>query len=62
MPNTPMRLTIKTTDERRMDYSGYNGLSREELEIELAGDILAFIDRVSTREPLLPLKIYEGCG
>ena len=57
-----MRLTIKTTDERRMDYSGYNGLSREELEIELAGDILAFIDRVSTREPLLPLKIYEGCG
>ena len=57
-----MRLTINTTDERRMDYSGYNGLSREELEIELAGDILAFIDRVSTREPLLPLKIYEGCG
>ena len=42
-----------------MDYSGYDDKPREKLEAEMAGDILAFIDRVSTTEPLLPLKIYE---
>ena len=43
-----------------MDYSGYNDSSKEKLEAEMAGDILAFVDRVSTAEQLLPLKIYEG--
>ena len=42
-----------------MDYSGYDDSPREKLEVEMAGDILAFIDRVSTVEHLLPLKIYE---
>lgn len=42
-----------------MDYSGYHDRPREQLEVEMAGDILAFIDRVSKTEPLLPLKIYE---
>src|SRR5437868_948894 len=42
-----------------MDYSGYDDRPREKLESEMAGDILAFIDRVSTAEQLLPLKIYE---
>jgi hypothetical protein len=43
-----------------MDYSGYDDTPREKLEAEMAGDILAFIDRVSTAEQLLPLKIYEA--
>jgi hypothetical protein len=43
-----------------MDYSGYDDKSREKLEVEMAGDVLAFIDRVSTAEQLLPLKIYEA--
>jgi hypothetical protein len=42
-----------------MDYAGYNDQPREELEAEMATDILAFIDRVSMAEPLLPLKIFE---
>jgi hypothetical protein len=29
---------------------------------EMAGDNLAFVDRVSTAEQLLPLKIYEDCA
>jgi hypothetical protein len=41
-----------------MDYSGYDDRPREELEVEMAGDILAFIDRASASEQL-PLKIYE---
>ena len=45
-----------------MDYSGYDDRPREKLEVEMAGDILAFVDRVSTTEPLLPLKIYEDCA
>jgi len=45
-----------------MDYSGYDDRPREQLEVEMAGDILAFIDRASTKEPLLPLKIYEKCA
>jgi hypothetical protein len=42
-----------------MDYAGYNDRPREELETEMAADILAFINRVSTAESLLPLKIFE---
>ena len=42
-----------------MDYSGYDNRPRVELEAEMAHHILAFLDRVSTKEPLLPLKIYE---
>lgn len=45
-----------------MDYSGYDDRSREQLEVEMASDVLAFIDRVSTAEQLFPLKIYEGCA
>jgi hypothetical protein len=44
-----------------MDYSGYDASPREKLEVQVASDILAFVDRVSTREPLLPLEIYEAC-
>jgi hypothetical protein len=44
-----------------MDYCGYDGRPREQLEIEMAGDVLAFVDRVSRAEQLLPLKIHEGC-
>lgn len=43
-----------------MDYSGYDDRTRKQLEVEMAGDILAFIDRASTKEPLLPIKIYEA--
>ena len=42
-----------------MDYSGYDDKPREKLEAEMAGHILAFIERVSMTELLLPLKIYE---
>jgi hypothetical protein len=45
-----------------MDYSGYDDRPREQLEIEMAGDVLAFIDRVSNAKQLFPLKIYEDCG
>jgi hypothetical protein len=42
-----------------MDYSGYDDQPRKELEVEMAGDILALINRASTKEPLLPIKICE---
>ena len=42
-----------------MDYKGYDDRSKEELEAEMADDILAFIDRVSVSKLVLPLKIYE---
>jgi predicted neuraminidase len=42
-----------------MDYSGYDSKPRATLEAEMASDILAFVNRASTKEPLLPLKIYE---
>jgi hypothetical protein len=42
-----------------MDYSGYDDSSPEKLETEMTGDVLAFINRVSTAEHLLPLKIHE---
>jgi len=43
-----------------MDYSGYDERTLEELEAEMADDILTFVDRVSVSEPLLPLQIYKG--
>ncbi|MGA3268473.1 MAG: hypothetical protein ABSE16_16820 [Verrucomicrobiota bacterium] len=43
-----------------MDYSGYDGRPRKQLEVEMAGDILAFIERASAKEPLLTVNIYEG--
>lgn len=42
-----------------MDYSGYDASPKEKLEAKMADDILAFVDRVSVSEPLLPLQIYE---
>ena len=45
-----------------MDYSGYDDRSREQLEVEMAGDVLAFIARVSTAQELFPLKIHEKCA
>jgi hypothetical protein len=42
-----------------MDYSGYDERINEELEAEMADDILTFVDRVSVSEPLLPLQIYK---
>src|SRR5580704_13997576 len=35
-----------------MDYSGYNSSPKEKLEAEMAGDILAFVDRVLAAEQL----------
>jgi hypothetical protein len=45
-----------------MDYSGYDDSPMEKLEAEMARDILAFIDRVSASELVLPLRIYEEKG
>ena len=45
-----------------MDYSGYDDRPREQLEVEMARDLWAFIDRASIKEPLLPIKIYEESG
>ncbi len=42
-----------------MDYTGYDDRPKEQLEAEMADDILAFIDRVSASELVLPLRIYE---
>ena len=42
-----------------MDYTGYDARPKEELEKEMTEDILAFIDRVSISELVLPLSIYE---
>ena len=42
-----------------MDYSGYENRPLETLEVEMANDILAFVNRVSIKEPLLPVKIHE---
>ena len=42
-----------------MDYSGYDDASGEKLEAEMATDILAFIERVSGSELVLPLRMYE---
>ena len=55
--------TVKQRGDQRevwsdwMDYSGYDERPRQALEVEMAGDILAFVDRVSAAEQLLPLKI-----
>jgi hypothetical protein len=45
-----------------MDYAGYDDSPREKLEAEMAEDILRFIDRVSTRELVLPLQMCEVIG
>jgi len=42
-----------------MDYDGYDKRPKSELESEMAHDVLAFLDRVSARELVLPLNIYE---
>jgi hypothetical protein len=42
-----------------MDYRGYDDTPKEELEADMADHIAAFVDRVSTRELRLPLRIYE---
>jgi hypothetical protein len=42
-----------------MDYSGHDDSPKEKLEAEMADNILAFIDRVSASELVLPLRIYE---
>jgi hypothetical protein len=42
-----------------MDYTGYDDRPKEQLEAEMTDDILAFIDRVSVSELLLPLSIYK---
>jgi hypothetical protein len=43
-----------------MDYSGHDDSPQEKLETQMADDILAFIDRVSVSELVLPLRIYEA--
>jgi hypothetical protein len=43
-----------------MDYSGYDDRPKDDLEAQMADDILAFIDRVSVSELVLPLRIYEA--
>ena len=56
---------VKSRKEKRevwsdwMDYDGYADSPKEKLEAEMADDILAFIDRVSLSELVLPLRIYE---
>ena len=42
-----------------MDYSGYDNRPRASLEVEMADDVRAFVNRVSIKYPLLPLKIHE---
>lgn len=42
-----------------MDYEGYDERPKDALEEEMAVDLLAFVDRVSFQEIVLPLNIYE---
>ena len=42
-----------------MDYEGYDKRSKDVLEEEMAIDVLAFVDRVSSQELVLPLNIYD---
>ena len=42
-----------------MDYSGYDNSPTDKLTAEMAAHILAFVDRVSASELVLPLRIYE---
>ena len=42
-----------------MDYTGYNDSPMEKLEAEMVDDLIAFIDRVSGSELVLPLTIWE---
>jgi hypothetical protein len=56
---------VKHRSEKRemwsdwMDYEGYDKRQKAELEAEMAGHILSFVNRVSARELILPLSIYE---
>jgi len=43
-----------------MDYVGYDDRPRHVLEEEMARDILAFIQRLSTSPWTLPLSIYDS--
>jgi hypothetical protein len=43
-----------------MDYSSYDDRPKENLEAQMAHDILDFVDRVSASELVLPLRIYEA--
>lgn len=45
-----------------MDYTGYDDSPMEKLEAEMADDLIAFIDRVSASELVLPLTIWEESG
>ena len=42
-----------------MDYTGYDDTRKEKLEVEMAHDILAFVNRVSGSELVLLLKMCE---
>jgi len=42
-----------------MDYEGYDERPKDVLEGEMAVDVLAFVDRVSVHELVLPLNIHE---
>lgn len=42
-----------------MDYEGYDKRPKNVLEEEMALDVLAFVDRVSFHELVLPLNIHE---
>lgn len=42
-----------------MDYEGYDDRAREELEAEMAGDVLAFINRVLRSGLRPPFLIYK---
>jgi hypothetical protein len=59
------RASVKHRREKKeawtdwMDYEGYDKRPREALEEEMVDDVLAFLDRASAKEPLLPINIYE---
>jgi hypothetical protein len=42
-----------------MDYAGYDDTPKDKLEADMAGDVTAFIQRVTSAELKLPLQIYE---
>ena len=54
----------RTEDEREvwsdwMDYRGYDDSPDEKLEADMAEDIAAFVERVTTSELRLPLSIWK---
>jgi hypothetical protein len=42
-----------------MDYAGYDDRPEDQLEAEMADDIAAFIQRVTSSNLTLPLQIWE---